>query len=444
MNWVYYYRMQRKALEKLGNWKISPDRKPLLLKGVRQVGKTWLMKEFGRTAYRNTVYIDFYNNERARKFFEGDLHTARIIEELSFVTGETIVPTETLIIFDEIQECSRALNALKYFCEDAPEYHIIAAGSFLGIALHENDSFPVGKTDSITLYPMTFSEFLDALEEQRLNGIIEKSDARLLTLAQDGLVKYLKYYFYVGGMPEAVLSFSGEKNFKKVRAVQRRILGDYENDFSKHIGLASGEKVLRLWNSIPGQLAKENKKFVYTNVRPGAKSRDYRTSLFWLSRCGLVYEVNRVSLPNYPLISYQEPEHFKLYMLDVGLLSAMAQLDINVFLESDAAVFNHFQGAFAEQYVLQELKALEDVPVFYWAREGSAKAKLDFVIQRGSAVIPLEVKAARNLKAKSLKVYINAFAPKTAIRTSLADYNRDGVIADVPLYMIGRFVSACT
>jgi predicted AAA+ superfamily ATPase len=432
--------MQRKSLEKLLSWKDSPHRKPLLLKGARQVGKTWLMKEFGRTAYRNMVYIDFYNNEGVRRIFEGDLKPGRIIEELSFITGESIAPGKTLIVFDEIQECNRALNGLKYFCEDAPEYHIIAAGSFLGIALHETGSFPVGKTDGITLYPMTFSEFLDAAGEQRLNEVIEKNDLRRLDLAKNDLIKYLKYYFYVGGMPEAVLSFTEEKNFKNIRAIQRKILADYEDDFSKHTGIASAERVLRLWNSIPGQLSKEKKKFMYAEVKSGAKSRDYRSSLFWLSRCGLVYEVNRVSLPNYPLISYQEPEYFKLYILDVGLLSAMAQLEIQAFLEPDTSIFNHFRGALTEQYVLQELKALADIPIFYWAREGSAKTELDFVVQQGNTVIPIEVKAAKNLKSKSLKVYVNAFEPKIAIRTSLADQGRDGIIYDVPLYMTGRFI----
>jgi predicted AAA+ superfamily ATPase len=392
--------MQRKALEKLLAWKASPTRKPLLVKGVRQVGKSWLLREFGKTAYRDMIYIDFYNNERARRLFEGDLNPRRIIEELQFITGKTI-GLKTLIIFDEIQECNRALNALKYFYEEVPQYHIAAAGSFLGIALHENDSFPVGKTDGLNLYPMTFAEFLDATGGERLNAALDELDARRLFLVKDELIKNLKYYFYTGGMPEAVLSFSKEKNFKKVRAVQKQIIAGYRDDFSKHISMTMGEKVLRLWNSLPGQLSRENKKFIYNDVKPGAKSRDFRSSLFWLSQCGLVYKVSRVSLPHYPLISYEESEHFKLYTLDIGLLSAMCELDIGAFLEPDTAVFDHFRGALAEQYVLQELKAM-DVPVFYWAREGSSRAEVDFVIQQWNTVIPLEVKAARNLKAISL------------------------------------------
>jgi len=422
-------------------WKNSPGRKPLLLKGARQVGKTWLMKEFGKTAYRNTVYIDFFNNREARRIFDDDLKPKRIIDELGFISGESIRPGETLVIFDEIQECNRGLNSLKYFCEEAPEYHIIAAGSFLGIALHHDESFPVGKTDSLTLYPMTFSEFLYALKEQQLITAIEKREPRLIALIKNNLIKYLKYYFYVGGMPEVVLAFTKEKKFNTIRAIQKRIIGDYEDDFSKHIGTGSAEKVIRLWNSIPRQLARESKKFVYNDVKPGAKSRDYRSSLFWLTKCGLVYEVSRVTLPHYPLASYAEPEYFKLYMLDIGLLSAMCGLDIDAFLDRDPAVFDHFYGALAEQYVLGELKALENIPIFYWTREGSAKAEVDFIIQIGNKVIPLEVKAERNLKAKSLKSLIDTHSPKTVIRSSLADMGQStysgSVIHEIPLYMIG-------
>jgi len=432
--------MYRKEMDSLLAWKNSPDRKPLLLKGARQVGKTWLMKEFGKTAYRNTVYIDFFNNLQARKIFDGDLKPLRIIEELGFITGESISPGETLVIFDEVQECNRSLNSLKYFCEETPEYHIIAAGSFLGIALHENESFPVGKTDSLTLYPLTFCEFLSALGEQQLITAIENQNPRLTDLVKNDLAKYLKYYFYVGGMPEVTLAFTKEKNFKTIRKIQKRIISNYEDDFSKHIGTGSAEKVIRLWNSIPRQLAREMKKFIYADVKPGAKSRDYRSSLFWLIKCGLVYEISRITLPHYPLASYAEPDHFKLYILDIGLLSAMSGLDIEAFLDRDAAVFDHFHGALAEQYVLGELMALGDIPIYYWTREGSAKAEVDFIIQSGNKVIPLEVKAERNLKAKSLKSFINIYNPPMAIRSSMADLGRgnysDCVIYDIPLYMI--------
>jgi predicted AAA+ superfamily ATPase len=386
----------------------------------------------------------------ARKIFEGDLKPRRIIEELGFISGETISPGETLVIFDEIQECNRGLNSLKYFCEEAPEYHIIAAGSFLGIALHQEESFPVGKTDSFTLFPMTFWEFLTALEEKQLLTAMEKREPRLLNLVQNKLIKYLKYYFYVGGMPEVVHAFTKEKNFKKIRLLQRRIVSDYEDDCSRlqrrqHAGTGSAEKLIRLWNSIPGQLTREKKKFVFNELKPGAKSRDYRSSLFWLAKCGLVYEVNRASLPHYPLASYAEAEHFKLYMLDIGLLSAMTNLDINAFLDRDPAFFDHFHGALAEQYVLQELKALEDIPVYYWTREGSAKAEVDFVIQMGDKIIPLEVKAEKNLKAKSLKVFISMYEPKTAIRSSLSDLGQNNssgcTLYDIPLYLIGALHS---
>jgi len=439
--------MQRKALDSLSIWKNSQDRKPLLLKGARQVGKTWLMKEFGKIYYKNTIYIDFYNNEQAKMIFDGDLKPHRIIEELVFITGESIIPPDTgildtLIIFDEIQECNRALNSLKYFCDEAPEYHVIAAGSFLGITMHENESFPVGKTDSLTLYPMSFAEFLEALGEKKLLEVINKFDSRLAELVKNDLIKHLKYYFYTGGMPEVVLSFSKEKNFSQIRSIQKRIIADYEDDFSKHAGMVSSEKVIRLWNSIPGQLARETKKFIYNDVKPGAKSRDYRSALFWLVKCGLVYEVNRISLPHYPLAAYAEPEHFKLYVLDVGLLSAVAGLDISAFLDRDAAVFDHFFGALAEQYVLQEIKASDDMPVYYWTREGSAKAEIDFILQVSNKVIPLEVKAEKNLKAKSLKVYSDLNKPQVAIISSLEDYRlketETAVLYNIPLYLIGK------
>jgi predicted AAA+ superfamily ATPase len=454
-------------MESLLAWKNSPGRKPLLLKGARQVGKTWLMKEFGKISYQNTVYIDFYNNQQARRLFDGDLKPQRIIEELGFISGESILPGQTLIIFDEIQECNRGLNSLKYFYEEASDYHIIAAGSFLGIALHQDESFPVGKTDSLILYPMTFLEFLNALNDpsakaigaastmhgsppvQQLVAAVSKREPRLIALVRDELVKSLKYYFYVGGMPEVVSDFTTGKNFKTTRAIQKRIISDYEDDFSKHIGTRSAERVIRLWNSIPHQLARESKKFIYNDIKPGAKSharsRDYRSSLFWLIKCGLVYEVSRVTLPHYPLASYAEPDHFKLFMLDIGLLSAMAGLDIEAFLERDPAVFNHFYGALAEQYVLGELKALNDISVYYWAREGSAKAEVDFLIQAGNKIIPLEVKAERNLKAKSLKLFIDTYAPSIAIRSSLADMGQSNysgaTVYDIPLYMIGGLAS---
>jgi uncharacterized protein len=437
--------MQRKIIKSLLEWKNSPDRKPLLLKGARQTGKTWLMKEFGKTAYKNTVYIDFFNNQQARNIFEGDLKPRRIIEELGFISGESVTPEETLIIFDEIQECNRALNSLKYFCDETPEYHIMAAGSFLGIALHDNESFPVGKTDNITLYPMTFSEFLAALNEQQLLATIEKHKPRFINLVKNDLSKYLKYYFYVGGMPEVVFAFTKEKNFNTVRSIQNKIISGYEDDFSKHIDIRLSEKVTRLWNSIPRQLARAAKKFIYNDIKTNAKSRDYRSSLFWLVKCGLAYEVNRIAMPHYPLASYAEPEYFKLYMLDIGLLSAMSGLDIGAFLERDPSVFDHFYGALAEQYVLGELKALSGIPLYYWAREGSAKAELDFIIQIGNKVIPIEVKAEKNLKAKSLKLFIDTYHPQTAIRFSMSDLGQSNysgcVIYDIPLYMVSEFLT---
>jgi predicted AAA+ superfamily ATPase len=430
--------MDRKIMPFLVEWKNSKNRKPLLIKGARQVGKTWLMKTFGDKYYKNIVYIDFHNNEKVHKLFQGDINPFRIIDELSVVADKPINADETLIIFDEIQECSRALSSLKYFCEDARQYHIVAAGSFLGVSLHENDSFPVGKTDSLALYPLSFSEFLDAIGANKLNAVIEKQDEKLISAFKNDFIKFLKYYYYIGGMPEVVSIFSEDRNFKSCRRIQKRIIDDYQNDFLKHIGLHSGVKVEMLWNEIPKQLAKENKKFVYSEMKPGAKSRDFRSALFWLVKSGLVYMVNNLSRPSLPLLSYQEQEHFKLYMLDIGLLSALTDLDISVFFDADEKVFNHFKGALSEQYVLQELKSLGDIPVFYWSKRKST-AEIDFVIQSLGKVIPIEVKSSTDLRSKSLKVYIDDNKPKIAIRTSLADARINDAIYEIPLFEISNF-----
>jgi predicted AAA+ superfamily ATPase len=374
--------MQRDALQRLINWKGKTDRKPLVIQGARQVGKTWLMREFGRLYYAKTVYVNFDSQPEQGKLFAPNLDTQRIISSLSLQFHTDITPKDTLVIFDEVQECNRALVSLKYFRENAPEYHIIAAGSFLGVAAHDGSSFPVGKVDMLTLYPLSFLEFLRGIGEEGLADAARSLDYALITGLKSRFIELLKHYFYIGGMPDAVLSFSRERSFEQVREVQRAIVHSYQADFSKHIQSADIPKTLMVWNSIPAQLARENKKFVYSDVKQSARAREYENALTWLTASGLAYRVNRVSLPNLPLISYVDAGCFKLYMLDVGLLSARSALDIKTLLEPSAALFNHFKGALTEQFVLQELKALDDdLPIFYWTNAKNT-AEVDFIIQK--------------------------------------------------------------
>jgi predicted AAA+ superfamily ATPase len=431
--------IKRKALEDLCRWKDKERRKPLIIQGARQVGKTHLMREFGRMAFKNTVYVNFDDSRGVQDLFAPNLDTKRIITSLEYEQHQKINPADTLIIFDEIQECNRALVSLKYFCENAPQYHIVAAGSFLGVAMHEGNSFPVGKVNMMTLYPLSFAEFLSALGEDGLAEAADRADFPVIAGFKNRFIELLKYYFFVGGMPEAVRSFSQDRNLEDVREIQNAIASNYAADFSKHIHAADIPKVKMLWESVPAQLAKEKKKFVYSDMRQGARSRDYENALNWLVSSGLVYQVNRVSLPNLPLISYKEREHFKLYMLDVGLLSAKAGLDIKTLLKPNADVFNHFRGALTEQFVLQEFKALDDsTPIFYWTNNKNS-SEIDFVIQKWDEVIPVEVKSSINLKAKSLAAYMSAWKPRAAIRVSMADYARHDHLFDIPLYLAGKF-----
>jgi predicted AAA+ superfamily ATPase len=431
--------MQRKLMQRLVRWKNSPGRKPLLIQGARQVGKTWLMKEFGSAYYRAVVYANFDDRRDIQDIFTPNLDTRRIIASLASVYQADIRPEDTLIIFDEIQECNRALISLKYFRENAPQYHIVGAGSFLGVAAHAGNSFPVGKVDMLTLYPMTFSEFLSAIGEDRLAQAAAALDYPFIAGMKNSFIECLKHYFYVGGMPEAVFSFSQTRDFEKAREIQKIIARNYQADFSKHIHSADIPKAGMIWESIPAQLARENSKFLYSGVKPGARAREYENALSWLVASGLVYRINRVSLPNLPLFSYREHEHFKLFMLDVGLLSAKAGLDIKTLLDPNPLVFNHFKGALTEQYVLQELVALDkDLPLFYWTNAKNT-CEIDFVVQAGNTVIPLEVKAGVNLKAKSLKFFMEKFGPAIAVRSSLADFGRHEKILELPLYIVGQF-----
>ena len=428
--------MYRKAIEGLKKWKESPNRKPLIIEGARQVGKTWLMKEFGRTEYENCVYINLDSNSRMKELFSSDLDVERIIMGFELYSDAKIEPQSTLIILDEVQEVPRALSSLKYFYENAPQYHIVCAGSLLGIALHGGTSFPVGKVDFLNLYPLTFTEFLLAVGKKTHADLLDKGDYAMITAFKQDYIDLLKQYYFVGGMPEAVDSFSQSRDYNHVRDIQNRILTAYEQDFSKHAPTDIVPKIRMIWNSIPSQLAKENKKFIYGMVREGARAKEFENAIMWLCDCGLVHKVSRVTQGHLPLKAYEDMKAFKLYMLDVGLLGCMAGLGAKTLLDGNS-LFIEFKGALTEQYVLEELTAEEGINIFYYTKE-NGQCEVDFAVDNGELVVPIEVKAEANLKAKSLKAYIARFSPKMAIRTSMADYKKEETLLNLPLYAVGN------
>ena len=433
--------MQRAAIEKLKEWKATKDHKPLIIEGARQVGKTWLMKEFGRQCYEQVVYLHFDNNPKLADIFENDYKIPRLIEAFEILSGVKINPDNTLIIFDEIQECPKALTSLKYFNEDAPEYDIVAAGSLLGLIHHDGTGFPVGKVSFLNIYPMDFFEFTKALGEERFINLIEKKDFQMIKIFNGEFEKLVKMYCYIGGMPEVVQDFVNNRDYKRVREIQKTILASYENDFSKHVPANTVEKIKMLWKTIPSQLAKENKKFIYSVIKTGARAKEYELALLWLKDAGLVYQVNRIKKPDIPIIVYQDFEAFKLFVVDVGLLSALTNLDVKTILEK-TQIFEEFKGAIAEQYVYQQLRSLNyDMPIYYWSNDTS-RSEIDFVVKLDGYVIPIEVKAEKNLKAKSLKNFIQKYKSEKSVRTSLADYKlNDNNLYDIPLYAIGNIES---
>lgn len=426
--------MYRIAIEKLYKWKTSKRRKPLIIEGARQVGKTWLMKEFGKQAYEDTVYINFDSNSRMADLFASDLDTERLIMGLELYVGHKITPDNTLLIFDEVQEVPRALASLKYFYENAPEYHIVCAGSLLGIALHQGTSFPVGKVDFLKLYPLSFGEFLMATGNERFTDLLKKQDYDMIAGFKQTYIDSLKHYYFVGGMPEAVQSFAERKDFNEVRAIQKRILAAYEQDFSKHAPNEIVPKLRMLWNSIPSQLARENKKFIYGLVREGARAREYEVAIMWLSDCGLIHKISRVNAVGLPLKAYEDLKAFKLFILDVGLLGCMARLRQRTLLDGDD-IFVEFKGALSEQYVCQQLKTNENLGIYYYTNDRGS-CEIDFVVDTGEQIVPVEVKAETNLKAKSLKTYKDKFEPELTIRTSMADYKKEDWLVNLPLYAI--------
>ena len=426
--------MYRYAIENLDKWKNSKNRKPLIIEGARQVGKTWIMKEFGKKSYNKTVYINFDSNVQMAELFSIDLNVERIIMGLELYAGHKINPADTLIIFDEVQEVPKALSSLKYFYENAPEYHIVCAGSLLGIALHEGTSFPVGKVDFLKLYPLSFKEFLMAIGLERFAELLDKKDYDMIKSFKQTYIDALKQYYYVGGMPEVVASFADEKDFNAARKIQKRILTAYEQDFSKHAPKEIVPKIRMLWNSIPSQLAKENKKFIYGLIREGARAKEYETAIMWLSDCGLVHKVSRINAPNIPLKAYEDLKAFKLFIVDVGLLGAMVGLNQRTLLNGNE-LFTEFKGALTEQYVMQQLAVNQDLGVYYYTNDRNT-CEVDFIVDNGDNIIPLEVKAEINLKAKSLKTYREKFTPEISIRSSMADYSEEIGLINLPLYAI--------
>lgn len=426
--------MYRTAMKQLYKWKESKYRKPMIIEGARQTGKTWLMKEFGKQAYDECVYINFDSNTRMSELFGSDLDTDRLILGLELYSGKKIKPDTTLLIFDEVQEVPRALTSLKYFCENAPQYHILCAGSLLGIALHQGTSFPVGKVDFMKLYPLSYEEFLIATGNERFSALLDSKDYSMISAFRQTYIDLLKQYYFVGGMPEVVSNFIQEKDFNEVRLIQKRILEAYEQDFSKHAPNEIVPKIRMIWNSLPSQLAKENKKFVYGLVREGGRAKDFETAIMWLSDCGLIHKISRVNAGNIPLKAYEDLKAFKLFIVDIGLLGCLTGLNQHTLLAGND-LFIEFKGALTEQYVCQQLKMIDDIGIYYYTNDRNS-CEVDFVVDTGAQIIPIEVKAEINLKAKSLRVYKEKYEPKIAIRTSMADYKNEEWLLNVPLYAL--------
>lgn len=428
--------MKRFALERLKEWKEKPNRKPLIIRGARQVGKTWLMKEFGKIFFEKVAYVNFDSNTRMQQVFDGEINIERIVLAISAETGISVNPENTLLIFDEVQEVPKALSSLKYFCENAPEYAVVAAGSLLGVALHKGTSFPVGKVDFMDLYPLTFQEFLCALGEERFVEILRGKDTDMVTMFKSKYIDRLREYYFVGGMPEVVQTYVDTKDFNQVREIQKNLLNYYQQDFSKHAEISLVPRLNLVWNSIPMQLAKENKKYIYGQVRKGARAKDFELAIQWLLDCGLIHKVHRIEKPALPLKAYMNLDIFKIYLLDVGLLMAMTGLNAQVIIDGNR-IFTEFKGALTEQYILQQLIAGENVEPYYYSAENS-KGEIDFILQGNTSVIPLEVKAEENLRAKSLKAFCEKYKPKYAVRTSMSDYREQEWMTNIPLYNIDR------
>lgn len=426
--------MYRESIVSLKKWKEDKFRKPLIVRGARQVGKTWLLQEFGRTSYAKFIYVNFEETPAMQTIFANDFDIERILTILQIHAQTTITAEDTLIVLDEIQSAERGITSLKYFCEKAPQYHVIAAGSLLGMGLHSQVSFPVGKVDFLDLRPLSFSEFLLSQNEQALVDALKDKNWSVISIFTEKLKEYLRYYFYVGGMPEVVDAFAQTRDWQLVRRIQNRILNSYEGDFSKHAPNETVPRIRMVWQSIPSQLAKENKKFVYGVIREGARAKDFELAIQWLTDSGLLLKSHRVSKPGIPLAAYQDISVFKLFLHDVGLLGAMAGLNVRTIIEGDK-IFTEFKGALTEQYVMQQLRLSSERYIGYWTNDRST-SEVDFVIQEEGEVIPIEVKSGENLKAKSFRLFCETYKPSKAIRTSLSDYKEESWMTNIPLYAV--------
>ena len=425
--------MERSIYSSLKKWKESPTRKPLILQGARQVGKTYILKEFGAREYSEVVYINCDDNNDMQNMFV-DYDVDRIIRSLSAISGISIKPSTTLLILDEIQEVERGLASLKYFCEKAPEYHVAVAGSLLGITLHEGTSFPVGKVDMLYMYPMDFEEFLLAMGKEQLVELLRSNSWAALTPLRGMLTELLRQYYFVGGMPEAVKAYVERGDIWEVRSIHSKIIDAYRNDMSKHVPKQQVQRINMVWNSIPSQLARDNKKFIYGALRKGARANDFEIAIQWLVDSGLVHKVHRISKPVVPLKFYEDMASFKLFLLDCGLLGALSETPPEQILIGDN-VFEEYKGAFTENYVLQQLKALPRTFVYYYSNDNST-LEIDFVVQHETHVIPIEVKAEENLRAKSLRQFVTDNSGLHGVRFSMSDYREQDWLTNVPLWAV--------
>lgn len=425
--------MKRNAIDALYKWKNSNDRRPLIVLGARQVGKTWLMQEFARKAYHQCAYVNFEDNDMLRSLFENDFDMERIVNAIQWTTGVTI-DEDTLIILDELQEARRGITALKYFCEKMPKLHVMAAGSLLGMAMHRNDSFPVGKVDFLHLYPLSFFEFLQAVGEERMVSLLKEKDWSLITTFRSKFEERLRQYYFVGGMPAAVSSFVADSDVEKVRRIQKSILEAYERDFSKHAPAAEVPRIRMVWHSIPAQLAKENRKFIYGAVKEGARAKDFELAIEWLKDAGLVHKVNRCKKPLLPLSAYEDFAAFKMFLSDIGLMGAMSNVPVQSIVQG-SALFNDFKGALTEQYVLQQLKTIPSLSVYYWSADNS-RGEIDFLLQDENRIIPVEVKAEENLQAKSLRAFVERHPELKGVRFSMSPYRSQTWLTNFPLYSV--------
>lgn len=425
--------MKRNAIKELYEWKENNDRKPLVILGARQVGKTWLMKEFGKEAYKKCAYVNFEDNDDLRGMFEHDFDILRIIANLQWATDVTI-DEDTLIILDEIQEAPRGITALKYFQEKAPQYHVIAAGSLLGIAMHKNDSFPVGKVDFMHLYPLSFYEFLNAVGEKKMVDLLQAKDWTMLTMVRAKFEERLRQYYFVGGMPAAVLAFVNDGDLNKVRTIQKSIIEAYERDFSKHAPAIEVPRIRMVWHSIPSQLSKENRKFIYGMIKEGARAKDFELAIEWLKDAGLIYKVNRCKKAQLPLAAYEDFSAFKMFLSDIGLMGAMSNIPVQSLLNGNM-LFSDFKGALTEQFVLQQMKTNQSLSIYYWSADNS-RGEIDFLVQQEEKVIPIEVKAEENLQAKSLRMFVERNPGLKGCRFSMSPYREQDWLVNYPLYSV--------